>query len=158
MRFAAKPPMSYSEPHKMGSIQDKLTNAIWQASLSEVEALLTTGASPNAPDSKGWTPLMQAAEGSNLEILQRLLGAGAKVNGRGIENCTCLHIAVDYAVDGAIQTNGALGAEPTAIIEFLLSNGADIFARDDNGKTPLDLAHEYQSAKIIQLLEEYIGA
>ncbi len=146
--------MRYSKTHQMDSVQDQLNNAIWRASLVEVTSLLFAGASSNEPDSKGWTPLMQAAEGSNTQIINLLLRSGADVKKRGIENLTCLHIAVDMAIDGTIQNDGLQGKEATDVIELLLNNGADIFARNDNEKTPLDLALDYKSAKIIRLLEE----
>lgn len=99
---------------------------------------------------------MQAAESSNAEIVELLLLSGADVKKKGIDNFNCLHIAVDVALDETCQNDGIQGEEPTEIVELLLSNGAEIFAKNDQGKTPLDLARDYNAAKIIRLLEKYI--
>ncbi len=139
----------------MNSLQDKLNKAISQVNSIEVKSLLAVGASQNEPDSKGWTPLMQAAECSQAEIIDLLLRVGADVTKQGIENLTCLHIAVDIAIDGVIQAGESQGKEPTEIIEVLLNNGANVFAQDSAGKTPLDVARDYKSVKIMRLLEEH---
>jgi len=44
---------------------------------SALAALLEAGAQVDAPDADGWTALMQAAEGGDIEIVTFLLAAGA---------------------------------------------------------------------------------
>jgi ankyrin repeat protein len=135
--------------------QDKLIHAIWREKRRKVESLLDSGADVNAPGSKGWTPLMQAAEMENTEIAQLLLGRGAEVNRTGQRGYTALHIAVDMSIDGTIQTGGHQGDEPTEMIELLLKNGASISAKDEDGKTALDWAIDYKSRKIVDLLRSW---
>ncbi len=53
-------------------LQDELIDAIWREDIRDVEALLNSGADVNAAGSKGWTPLMQAAEMESLVIVRLL--------------------------------------------------------------------------------------
>jgi uncharacterized protein len=137
----------------VATLQDQLLNAIWSEDAAEVKKLLFAGASPNELDSKGWSPLLQAAEVQNAEIIKLLLAFGAKVNKKWDNGYTCLHLAVDSSIDGTIQNGGAPGDAPTEIIELLLVNGADVLAKNDAGETPLDWARHYKSEKVIRLLE-----
>lgn len=138
----------------METAQDSLTKAIWREDVEEVKALLSSGASPDQPDAKGTTPLMQAAEIESAPIVRLLLSAGADVNRQGYGGQTPLHIAVDVSIDGTIQRGGARGDEPTEIIEFLLVHGANVDARNDKWETPLDWARGYKSGKVMRLLQE----
>lgn len=133
-------------------LQDDLIDAIWREKKRKVESLLNSGADVNIAGSKGWTPLMQAAEMENLSITHLLLDKGADVNWPGDHGYTPLHIAVDISIDGTIQNGGRPGDEPTEIIELLLRNGASPLARDDDGKTALDWAVDYHSNKVIDLI------
>lgn len=135
-------------------MQDQLNDAIESSNLTKVMSLLSAGASADDLDSRGWTPLMQATETGNIEIIRLLLMAGGNLNKKGIDGCTCLHIAVDAAIDETIQNGKSQGEEATEVIEFLIENGADILAATDGGETPLDWAYKYKSVKIIRLLKE----
>lgn len=137
-------------------MQDKLIKAIWRGDLSKVQSLLLAGASPDEPDASGWTPLMQAAEVGSLEIVGQLLQAGADINRKGLDGQTCLHIAVDAAIDEVSQNNGAQGEEATAVIEFLIENGANSLASNEEGETPLYWAQRYKSEKVTALLKARI--
>jgi uncharacterized protein len=89
-------------------LQDELIDAIWREKICDVEALLKSGADVNAVGSKGWTPLMQAAEMENLSIARLLLDRGADVNHPGYRGFTPLHIAVDISIDGTMRVPLAL--------------------------------------------------
>ncbi len=133
-------------------LQDQLTHAIWKGDVTLVCTLLARGASPNEVDLRGWTPLMQAAEMENTEIIEVLLSNGGDPNLAGYEGTTPLHVAVDIAIDGTIQTGGSPGDEPVSIIQRLLAAGANIESRDQRGETPLDLARAYRSNTVIATL------
>ena len=64
---------------KMPATSTHLINAIRRNSLSSVDLLLRYGLPPECPDEDD-TPLMTAAGMGNLEIVQRLVEAGADVN------------------------------------------------------------------------------
>ncbi|MFI6984063.1 SMI1/KNR4 family protein [Embleya sp. NPDC050154] len=74
-----------------------LTHALGCAEpLPVVSALLRAGADPNVPRPDGWTPLMLAAHGGDIEVVEALLAAGADVlavKGTGNRRTHALHIA-----------------------------------------------------------------
>ena len=63
--------------------------------MSVVKALLRAGASLEARDSLGFTPLDQAVGEGNSKIVKLLLDSGASVNGR-TRNGSPLHTACTY--------------------------------------------------------------
>lgn len=137
----------------MISLQEQLLSAIARENIFEISTLITSGAVVNELDSQGWTPLARAIEIENYQIVKLLLENGADVHTRLDNDDTSLHLAVDGSIDGTIQTGGASGDEPTAIIELLLKNGANIFAKNAQGESPMDWAKNYHSDKIVQLLQ-----
>ncbi|MBL8147025.1 MAG: ankyrin repeat domain-containing protein [Anaerolineae bacterium] len=75
-----------------------------------------------------------------VNILSLLVTAGADVSA-GDENNTALHGAVLF---GQVET-----------VRWLLANDANPYARDHEGRLPVDLANERGNAEIIALLEPY---
>lgn len=71
---------------------DDLIEAAGKGSLDEVDRLLRAGVSPNAARFNV-TPLVAAAEHGHVEVIQRLIDAGADVNLRDQQGMT----ALDYA-------------------------------------------------------------
>ncbi len=92
-----------------------------------LDATLTAGADPNAPDPTfGVTPLAWAALEGRTEAADALLRRGAKIEGRNRDGSTALHSAAFMGRANAVAV--------------LLSAGADPNARNANGETPLDSA------------------
>jgi ankyrin repeat protein len=138
-----------------------LTYAIYWSPLRFIEELLAIGADPNGHDNDGFPPLLAALckthphPGSKtrddvVEVLARLLDAGADPNQRGINDWTALHMAVN-------ETN-------VEAVRLLLARGADreLRTRIDECDTPLEMAKagtvRYPEARaklaaIIELLE-----
>jgi len=126
-----------------------------------VEVLLTAGANPNLPNSKGRTPLHVAAECGAIELIKLLLAHGGNLNATDELNLTPLHLCatksspdcLDYLLDkGAninAKDNGSRTALHLAILEGqtankcvfrLVERGADMNAKDEEGFTPLMMA------------------
>ena len=129
------------------------------------ELLLTSGARPDARDTTGKTPICYAAGRAAVALVARLLDTGIDVNARYGNDLTVLMWAAGHderfpAAEGVktaalLLERGArledhdnrgrtalmIAAESNhaAMIEFLLSKGADASARDAAGKTAVDL-------------------
>jgi ankyrin repeat protein len=96
---------------------------------------------PSLVNARIWdqTPLQFAARGGQVELVERLLDYGADVDANGgWKRWTPLHWA---AHDGRTQ-----------IVGLLLARGANAHAKDEDGKTPLDIALEKEHAKVADLL------
>ena len=103
---------------------------------ADVVRCLEDGATIEAQDEGGRTPLRWAAQGSSLDVVRALLAAGADVAEAG---WTPLHVAV------------VLG-QPPAAVKTLLAAGADIEAKDEAGWTPLHWAAQGDSPAVVKAL------
>jgi len=116
-----------------------LTYAIYWSPLRFIEELLAIGADPNGHDNDGFPPLIAAlckthpqpgslARSDVVEVMTRLLDAGADPNQRGLNDWTALHFAV-------VETN-------VEAVKLLLARGADreLRTRIDDYETALELA------------------
>jgi len=84
---------------------DDLVEVAGKGYLNEVDRLLRAGVSPNAA-SFGVTPLVAAAEHGHVEVIQRLIAAGANVNFRDKWGMTALDYATRAKQKAAIEALG----------------------------------------------------
>lgn len=97
----------------------------------------------------GDTALHLAAAGYRVEIVKRLIAAGADPNGATNHRCsTPLH----YAADGYIIGPDWDARRQVKTIGALLDAGADIQAQDKNGATPLHRAVRTRCAAAVKFL------
>ncbi|MCW3055940.1 MAG: ankrd44, partial [Chthonomonadales bacterium] len=112
-----------------------------------VVTLLNAGANPNIADNQGITPLMWAARRGNIEQIQALRKAGAKV---GLMEALLLRdtVTVNAALEKGADVNrrGPSGLTPlmaaawngdAETTERLLALGAKVNTRDEIGRTAL---------------------
>jgi hypothetical protein len=93
---------------------------------------------------KGTTPLMAAAECKRGEAaVRQLIAAGADVNAE--DDTKLKNTALHYA---------ATNNRDSLIIEALLEAGADVFALNRKGLSPLDLARQYRRGAVAATLLE----
>jgi len=97
----------------------------------------------------GDTLLHLAAAGYRVEIVQRLLAAGADPNAaRNRRKSTPLH----YAADGFITGPAWNAQRQVQTIRCLLDHGADLHLPDQNGATPLHRAVRTRCADAVRCL------
>ncbi|WP_370273038.1 ankyrin repeat domain-containing protein [Wolbachia endosymbiont of Oedothorax gibbosus] len=125
---------------------DLLEIAILNGHLDVVEYLVEEkGVDVNFVGENGWTPLLDAVERDNVEVVEYLIEKGAYVNVTTEDGTTALHMAAE-------DCNFDMG-------KCLVINGANINVRDKNGNTPLHLAtqdSEYQDKRYKEDVKEYL--
>ena len=116
-----------------------LMKALNAESLPVVEYLISKGADVNAEDARGYTAVAWAAENRNPEFIKVLAEAGADLNKlQGPNGENALHIAV---------RNGNL-----EVVQYILSRGVDLEAKDSKGRTALFNAALVGYTDVIQAL------
>ena len=112
--------------------------------LTTIAAVLLVGCattqSPEPPTTKVLdVPILAAAYNGNIEAVKQHLAAGTDVNVKGgFADGTPLHYA---AANGHKE-----------IAELLIEKGADVKAKDEGGKTPLDVAIQFKELEIANLI------
>ena len=109
--------------------------------LQVVKLLIEYGADVNSHVGIGFVPLHVASRNGHLEIVQSLLDHGADVDAKTHDHWTALHFA---CIVGHAE-----------IVEALLNQGANVGVRNDEGRTPSQVASQYGIRKIGCLLSKY---
>ena len=103
--------------------------------------LRDAGASLDAVDLDGHTPLHYAAYVGSAKMMSLLLEAGANLNATSYIDCTALHWAANVSDKRA-----------TDCVDVLLARGASVNARDRHGRTPFDMALPHNRRRVWPLL------
>ena len=89
----------------------------------------------------GLTALQCAAMNNRTDVMHELLQRGADVNKRDrYDGLTALHYSAMYNNIDAIR--------------LLLENGASTTIKDNEGRTPIDVAREYNHQEAVLLLQQ----
>ena len=155
-------------------VEAPVADAAMKGDASTVRALIKAGADVNAAQGDGMTALHWAAQRGDLEQVQMLLAAGARLDGMTRNgNYTPLHLAarsgsasavsalLDAGSDANIATTSggatalhfAAGIGNTEIINALVNEGAAVDVRDATfGQTPLMWAAASDRVNAVKLL------
>tara|TARA_R110000824_G_scaffold49484_1_gene138953 strand:+ start:176 stop:862 length:687 start_codon:yes stop_codon:yes gene_type:complete len=126
--------------------------------------LIDNGADINAKDREWDTPLHLAAEKGNTELARLLIDKGADVNAKYKNDVNgALNQVVSYSgfsvrhteKYGSSPLHRAADAGYTELAGLLIDKGADVKAKDDMFKTPLDLAEKSGHKNTVKLLTEW---
>ncbi|CAH1269884.1 TONSL [Branchiostoma lanceolatum] len=126
--------------------ESMLHRACIDGNLKLVKSLVEQGHPVNPRDYSGWLPLHEACNHGYLDIVEYLVDHNAAINDRGGEHCegiTPLH-------DAAICGHGD-------IVQLLVSKGANVLAKDDEGRTPLDAQVNWRQSYEKELDEEALN-
>lgn len=89
-------------------------------------------------------PLIAAAHLGHVEVVCKLIGAGAPVDHVNNLRWTVL-------IESIVLGDG--GARHTETLKALVDAGADVILADGTGRTPLELARLYGYSNMVNLLE-----
>ncbi|MCB9493208.1 MAG: ankyrin repeat domain-containing protein [Epsilonproteobacteria bacterium] len=126
--------------------------AVVEGNIASATQALAAGADINLKDADELSPLMKSVMQGNLELVQLLVNNNADVNTKAKADqqglaMTCVHAAVML-----------FSSNPTvapAILELLLSKGADVNATDMQGSTPMHWALNIKSAEAVEVLAKH---
>jgi uncharacterized protein len=118
---------------------ESLVAAVRAGDAQRVRSALKRGVDPDAIDANGWTALIHAAAGNQIEIADLLIEAGANVNAR--------------TQDGATPLMAAAVMGHARMAQTLLDDGADPTLRNKNGADARVKAEEYGHANVVALLD-----
>ncbi|GEM_PF-3109043 len=143
-----------------------LHHAARHSSFKVARFLLSRGVDCNARNNAGETPLHMAGKAvgyedmgnikNSLKIIDLLISRDADINARDNSGWTPQHSATK-GIEAIYQKLNIYQipkeyykgyASSNEIVEFLLNKGADVNAKDNNGKTPLRIAKEFQIDEI----------
>jgi ankyrin repeat protein len=117
-------------------------NAAKDGRLDNVQRLLQEGVAPDLKNIRGVTPLWRAAAAGRAAVVEALLATGAvDANSQNIDGRTPLFRAA---------ANGH-----TWVVQLLLDKGAHVHYKDNDGKTPISVAREYNRRDVEDILMDY---
>jgi ankyrin repeat protein/beta-lactamase regulating signal transducer with metallopeptidase domain len=141
--------------------------AAFKGDLTQVRSICAEGTDINARDDVlNWTPLHWAVSGGQKDIAEFLILKGAEVNARGKDDYTPLlqaaYVGSKESVElllshGAAASigkplHGAAKRGHVQVLEALIAHGADLDAKDKEGRTPLMRACENSQKGVSELL------
>jgi ankyrin repeat protein len=112
--------------------------------LELVKALISAGTDVNVKDDYGATPLHYAAKGNFPEVVKYLLEMGADVHAKDDMGKTPLHYVVEgsdiYEATKPDEDPSPEERRRIEIMRLLIERGANVNAKDHEGRTPLHYA------------------
>ncbi|WP_425385797.1 ankyrin repeat domain-containing protein [Wolbachia endosymbiont (group A) of Barypeithes pellucidus] len=93
----------------------------------------------NALDENEWTPLHLAVRHASSDIVKILIENGADVNAANKDGSTPLHLAATHN---------------KWVVGVLIDKKSDLFSKDNEGRTPRDLAEDDDTKKLLKVAEE----
>jgi ankyrin repeat protein len=113
-----------------------------------VEHLLQNGADANIPDSIGRNALLVSIGSHQKDYIGLLVSSGIDINSQDNDGNTALHYPLVNVLKNKLYL--PLGKE---IVKILMEEGADPHIKNNDGKSPMDIAVESGENELISLLK-----
>lgn len=159
---------------KNGASHNPLIDSIYKKATSTIDLILQSDSNVdvNAYDFYGYTPLMPAIASGDKDIIQKLIEKKVKVSGDNskylhfISRCFCIDgpgiakILMEHGARNDINTQDDDGYTPLmrsvfrqeiSMVEFFISNGADITKVNKKGESAIDMLYR---GDIVELLKD----
>jgi uncharacterized protein len=121
----------------------RIFDAAKNGDTTEVEMLLDQGISLDIRDSKERTLLMWAAEGARADLVEALVKRGADLDAVDADEGETALMTTSYS-DHLVE-----------VAKLLVTNGAAVQLRNDNGLTALEIAREMGATEVADFLSMY---
>lgn len=180
-QMKATPPARVTVPTEPQERGKRLCKAAIAGDVKLIRKLLQAGAAVDFREENGYTSLMLALRHNHLEAYQALLAAGADIHAVGPRGNNILMLAAQYGTlpqvqylvnqgadvnfqrqeegdDGYTPLMGAAMAGQQEIVQFLLEAGAQVEAKDREGKTAYDWARGLWNKEVARLLKAKMQA
>lgn len=123
--------------------------SVWdKEAMKSMTELLNADADPNLRNKEGETALMVAVREESDTCARLLLAHGARIDAVNAHHQTLLHLAA--LGDGADDSQDYAGNPD--LVRLLLARGVPANARDDRGKTALQLAQAHKRRRMVAVL------
>lgn len=139
--FMKKMMMSQEEKNEM------LFEAVGSEEKDAIQTALKIGANIEARDGKGNTPLMYASHLASEQSIDMLISSGANVNAKNYAGEGVLHV---ISKDAEEVSGMGWGMDTEALVNKLISKGADVSAADIHGRTPIMKAEGLELVKALR--------
>ena len=126
-----------------GGTGTALVQAAANGQLEAAALLLDHGASPDKPDSKGYTPLMAAAATDHAAVVGLLAERGADLHATDPEGFTAFHFAC--------------ANNQTGCVAVLVRAGCDMTAKTKDGQTGKVLAERLGHTDVLECLRDLVA-
>lgn len=171
-------PSTIDAPDRFG--KTPLILAVERENIEMVKTLASAGASPHATDARGCTALIWAAMTGIVDLVKSLFGAGAiqSVDVQDKMGNTALTAAVSRGYfdiakvlitegqanvllanrDGETALSLAVQDDDEELVDLLCTHGANVNARDEDGRTAVMAAYDASNKRMVEHLISEVGA
>ena len=151
----------------------KLFNAVKQKDLGLTKKLISQGMDLNQRAENGMNPLLQAALQGNADIVKALLEAGADIKivdfamkstpghkAGYMGHPDVMKLLIKYGLDinaqgpynGYTALHDAIWHHHSETVKVLVDSGTNLNLKTNNGKTPLELAKEFEFNDVVKII------
>ena len=136
-----------------GVLLTELSSTVQKGDVTEIEALISRGATVNGrTDYNGWAAMHHAASWGKPEAATVLLNHGAKTHVPGNDGKTPLHYATHVHVATDEQPEAALQRYSAVIVLLVNHDRGSVDVKDNCGWTPLHSAVQEGHMEVARLL------
>lgn len=136
-----------------------LSMAVMSGHAHCVEFLISQKADVNSKSLEGWSALHLSAAHEHLGCMKVLLRNGADIHAtctRTFQEVDSYNQEVTVHVDGYTPLHLAVENHALKIVEYLITCGAELSLRNEDGETPLDIADNFNNTGMREFISSLL--